>query len=245
MQEQAAKKVAEKPPPKPEDNLFVDPMELELGYGLIRLADANSGGDLLDRVTRVRHKIAQELGIILPKVRIRDNIRLDQRQYQIKIHDVPVAWGTIFADGLLAIDSGATSGKLPGMATTEPAFGRPAVLDRNRAARTGRAARLQRRRAVGGDRHASDRSRPPAQRRTAVASAGPPAARQPQAAFAQGRRRADSRRAQAASRPSGAVQSAARAGAHPQSRNDSRNAGRLTPTGRRIWDCSPNTCGTR
>ena len=64
--------------------------------------------------------------MILPKVRIRDNIRLDQRQYQIKIQDVPVAWGTIFADGLLAIDSGATSGKLPGVATTEPAFGRPA-----------------------------------------------------------------------------------------------------------------------
>jgi len=126
-QEQATKKVQEKPAPKPEDNLFIDPMELELGFGLIRLADANSGGDLLDRVTRVRHKIAQELGMILPKVRIRDNIRLDQRQYQIKIHDVAVAWGTIFADGLLAIDSGATSGKLPGVATTEPAFGRPAI----------------------------------------------------------------------------------------------------------------------
>ena len=124
--DQATQKVQEKPAPKPEDNLFVDPMELELGFGLIRLADANSGGDLLDRVTRVRHKIAQELGMILPKVRIRDNIRLDQRQYQIKIQDVPVAWGTIFADGLLAIDSGATSGKLPGVATTEPAFGRPA-----------------------------------------------------------------------------------------------------------------------
>ncbi len=125
-EEQASKKVQEKPAPKPEDQLIVDPMELELGFGLIRLADANSGGDLLDRVTRVRHKIAQELGMILPKVRIRDNIRLDQRQYQIKIQDVPVAWGTIFPDGLLAIDSGATGGKLPGMATTEPAFGRPA-----------------------------------------------------------------------------------------------------------------------
>src|SRR4029077_2557191 len=112
--------------PKFEDNLLVDPMQLELGFGLIRLANSAAGGDLLDRVTRVRHKIAQELGMILPKVRIRDNIRLDQRQYQIKIQDVPVASGTIFADGLLAIDSGATSGELPGMATTEPAFGRPA-----------------------------------------------------------------------------------------------------------------------
>ena len=127
VQDEVAKKAQEKPAPKPEDNLFVDPMELELGYGLIRLADSSSGGDLLDRVTRVRHKVAQELGIILPKVRIRDNIRLDQRQYQIKIQDVPVAWGECYADGMLAIDTGAASGKIPGMATTEPAFGRPAV----------------------------------------------------------------------------------------------------------------------
>jgi flagellar biosynthesis protein FlhA len=127
-QEQANKKaIPEKPPAKPEDGLFVDPMELELGYGLIRLADTASGGDLLDRVTRVRHKIAQEMGIILPKVRIRDNIRLEQRQYQIKIHDVPVAWGDAFPDGLLAIDSGAVSGQIQGVQTTEPAFGRPAV----------------------------------------------------------------------------------------------------------------------
>ncbi|MGE5194807.1 MAG: flagellar biosynthesis protein FlhA [Deltaproteobacteria bacterium] len=141
VQEQAAKNVSEKPLSKPEDKLFVDPMELELGYGLIRLADANSGGDLLERVTRVRHQIARELGMILPKVRIRDNIRLDQRQYQIKIHDVPVAWGTLFADGLLAIDGGATRGELPGVATTEPAFGRPAywieTMQRDRAERLG------------------------------------------------------------------------------------------------------------
>ncbi len=130
----AAQQVAEeqqaeqsRPEPKPEDNLLVDPMELELGFGLIRLADVNSGGDLLERVTRIRHKIAQELGIILPKVRIRDNIRLEQRQYQIKINDVPVAWGDAFPEGLLAIDTGATNGKVPGVDTVEPAFGRPAV----------------------------------------------------------------------------------------------------------------------
>jgi flagellar biosynthesis protein FlhA len=115
-----------KPDPRPEDNLVVDPLELELGVGLIRLADPSSGGDLLDRVTRVRHKIAQELGIILPKVRIRDNIRLGQRQYQIKIRDVAVAWGEVYTEGLLAIDTGATSGSVPGIDTVEPAFGRPA-----------------------------------------------------------------------------------------------------------------------
>jgi flagellar biosynthesis protein FlhA len=115
-----------RPEPKPEDHLFVDPMELELGVGLIRLANPATGGDLLDRVTRIRHRIAQDLGIILPKVRIRDNIRLDQRQYQIKIRDVPVAWGDVYTDGLLAIDTGATAGEIPGVATTEPAFKRPA-----------------------------------------------------------------------------------------------------------------------
>ncbi len=115
-----------RPEPKPEDHLFVDPLELELGVGLLRLADPATGGDLLDRVTRIRHKIAQELGIILPKVRIRDNIRLGQRDYQIKIRDVAVAWGSIYPDGLLAIDTGATSGEIPGIETVEPAFGRPA-----------------------------------------------------------------------------------------------------------------------
>ena len=114
------------PEPKPEDHLFVDPLELELGVGLLRLADPATGGDLLDRVTRIRHKIAQELGIILPKVRIRDNIRLGQRDYQIKIRDVAVAWGGIYPDGLLAIDTGATNGDIPGIDTVEPAFGRPA-----------------------------------------------------------------------------------------------------------------------
>ena len=119
-------KAQKRPEPRPEENLTVDPLELELGIGLIRLADPGSGGDLLERVTRVRHRIAQELGIILPKVRIRDNIRLDQRQYQLKIRDVPVAWGEIYSDGLLAIDTGATSGEIPGIVTKEPAFGRPA-----------------------------------------------------------------------------------------------------------------------
>lgn len=126
VQQQAEQSVQQKPQPKPEDQLLVDPLELELGYGLIKLADPSSGGDLLDRVTRVRHKIAQELGIILPKVRIRDNIRLDQRSYQIKVRDVPIAWGEAYPDAWLAIDTGSTTGAVPGLATTEPAFGRAA-----------------------------------------------------------------------------------------------------------------------
>ena len=126
VRQQEVRTEQQRPQPKPEEQLLVDPLELELGYGLIKLADPSSGGDLLDRVTRIRHKIAQELGIILPKVRIRDNIRLDQRGYQIKLRDIPIAWGDIYPDGWLAIDTGATTGGVPGIETTEPAFGRPA-----------------------------------------------------------------------------------------------------------------------
>ena len=125
-QQQETQETTRQPERRPEDNLLVDPLELELGVGLIRLADPATGGDLLERVTRVRHKIAQDLGIILPKVRIRDNIRIDQRQYQIKVRDVAVAWGDLYPDGLLAINAGAVTGDIPGIPTTEPAFGRPA-----------------------------------------------------------------------------------------------------------------------
>ena len=68
---------AKPPEERVEDYLTVDPMEIELGVGLIRLADPNRGGDLLDRVQRVRQNVAGEIGIIMPKVRIRDNMRLD------------------------------------------------------------------------------------------------------------------------------------------------------------------------
>ena len=110
-----------------EDYLSVDPMEIEIGVGLIRLADPNRGGDLLERVQRVRQNVATEIGIILPKVRIRDNMRLQQNQYGIKIADMRVADGVVYPGMYLAIDSGVTSGEVPGTPTKEPAFGTPAV----------------------------------------------------------------------------------------------------------------------
>ena len=106
-----------------EDFLTVDPMEIELGVGLIRLADPNRGGDLLDRVQRVRQNIAGEIGILMPKVRIRDNMRLEATAYRIKIADIPVAQAEIQPTQLLAIDSGMTTGKVDGIATKDPAFG--------------------------------------------------------------------------------------------------------------------------
>jgi flagellar biosynthesis protein FlhA len=106
-----------------EDYLTVDPMEIELGVGLIRLADPNRGGDLLDRVQRVRQNIAGEIGILMPKVRIRDNMRLDANQYRIKIADISVAHDELQPTQMLAIDSGVTTGQVDGIPTKDPAFG--------------------------------------------------------------------------------------------------------------------------
>jgi flagellar biosynthesis protein FlhA len=113
----------QKPDERIEDYLTVDPMEIELGVGLIRLADPNRGGDLLERVQRVRQNIAAEIGIIMPKVRIRDNLRLDQNEYRVKIADTPVAGGEVLPGNMLAIDSGTVSGHVDGLPTKDPAFG--------------------------------------------------------------------------------------------------------------------------
>ncbi|MGI9430140.1 MAG: flagellar biosynthesis protein FlhA, partial [Bythopirellula sp.] len=106
-----------------EDYLTVDPMEVEVGVGLIRLADPKRGGDLLERVQRVRQSVASEIGIIMPKVRIRDNMRLEPNSYRIKIADMPVAQDQLEPGHLLAIDSGMTTGTVEGIATKDPAFG--------------------------------------------------------------------------------------------------------------------------
>lgn len=104
--------------------LHVEPLELELGIGLLRLADRSQNGELLDRVTQLRNRIAQELGFILPKVRIQDNLRLDPRQYQILLRGVPLAIGEAYADGLWAVDDGGATGSINGIEASDPVTGR-------------------------------------------------------------------------------------------------------------------------
>ncbi|HQY88751.1 MAG TPA: flagellar biosynthesis protein FlhA, partial [Tepidisphaeraceae bacterium] len=123
-----AKQVAQaKEPDKVEKLLDVDIMSLELGYGLVRLVDTKRGGDLLERISNIRRRLASELGIVVPPVRIRDDLQLGANDYVLKIRGQAVARGTTWPDMLLAMDSGAVTGPLEeGEPTTEPAFGLPA-----------------------------------------------------------------------------------------------------------------------
>ena len=114
-------------PDNVESFLSVDPMELEVGYGLISLVDRKQGGDLLDRITNIRKQIATELGIIVPPIRVRDHLKLEPNGYTIKIKSVGVARGELMPGYLLAIDSGMVSSPIAGIDTREPAFGLPAL----------------------------------------------------------------------------------------------------------------------
>ena len=107
--------------------LHVDPIELEFGYGVIPLADVNQGGDLLDRVVMIRRQLALELGMIVPVIRLRDNIQLNPNQYVIKIKGVEVATGELLMDHFMAMNPGTAEDEIDGIPTHEPAFGLPAI----------------------------------------------------------------------------------------------------------------------
>ena len=115
------------PPKRVEDFLTIDPMEISIGLGLLGLADPSRGGDLMQRITGVRNAVAADLGIILPKVRVRDEMTLGELDYEIRIEGSQVAKATLFPNQLLAIDSGHTTGVIEGQATRDPTFGEPAV----------------------------------------------------------------------------------------------------------------------
>lgn len=106
--------------------LQIDPIELEFGYGIIPLADVNQGGDLLDRVVMIRRQLALELGMIVPIIRLRDNIQLNPNEYIVKIKGVEVAKSEIMLDHFMAMNPGFVEEEIDGINTNEPAFGLPA-----------------------------------------------------------------------------------------------------------------------
>ena len=127
VSKEGQEKEASKSPESVIDLLHVDAIEFEFGYGLIPIADKNQGGDLLDRVIMIRRQCAMELGIVVPVIRIRDNIQLSPNQYVIKIKGNRVASGEIMLNHYLAMSPGVDDESVEGIATVEPAFGMPAL----------------------------------------------------------------------------------------------------------------------
>ena len=110
-----------------EDILKVEMLELTLGYQLIKLADNNQGGDLLERIRSMRRKIASDFGFLMPQVRIRDNLHLQPQQYQIFLKGIRIGEGEIQPAKFLAMDSGMAMGEINGEKTKDPAFGLDAL----------------------------------------------------------------------------------------------------------------------
>ncbi len=128
QKDQAEQDAMEKRKPESVTSLLqVDPLEMEFGYGIIPLVDSAQGGDLLDRVVMIRRQCALDLGVIVPVVRLRDNIQLPNNMYIIKIKGVEVARGEIMQDHYLALRPSETSERISGIETTDPTFGLPAV----------------------------------------------------------------------------------------------------------------------
>ncbi|MCX8106354.1 MAG: flagellar biosynthesis protein FlhA [Ignavibacterium album] len=106
-----------------EQYLQVDPIEIEIGYGLISLVDENQGGNLFQKIAATRKFIALEFGVLIPPVRVRDNLQLNPNQYIIKIKGNIVSSDEIFPDRYLAMNPGGISEQLQGIPTKDPAFG--------------------------------------------------------------------------------------------------------------------------
>ncbi len=105
----------------------VDPLEVEIGYSLIPLVDPEQGGTLLDRITNIRRRSALEMGLIVPPIRIRDNMELESSSYSILIKGVEVGGGLLQVGRLMAMDSGEVVEKIDGSEFTEPVFGLKAI----------------------------------------------------------------------------------------------------------------------
>lgn len=118
------------PPSSPENVLpllTVDPMEVEIGYALISMVDPGQGGDMLDRIGTIRRQMAMDLGLVVPPIRIRDNIQLKPTEYIIRVKGAEVGRGELLPDHYLSMSVDQSDDTLVGIPTTEPSFGLPAV----------------------------------------------------------------------------------------------------------------------
>ncbi len=106
-----------------EELLSLDTLEIEIGYGLVPLVDKGRGGDLLQRISMIRRQLAVELGLVIPPVRIRDNMQLEANDYRVKLRGATIGDGTVHPHLYMAMDSGLASGTIEGIAGREPAFG--------------------------------------------------------------------------------------------------------------------------
>ena len=113
--------------PEPVEHLLtIDPLELEVGYGLIALVDREQGGKFLDRVRSIRRQFAVEMGMVIPPIHIRDNLQLNSSEYQILLKGVKIAGAELMVNHYLAMDPGDATRKIEGIETKEPAFNIPA-----------------------------------------------------------------------------------------------------------------------
>lgn len=113
--------------PDPQELLMVDPLELEIGYSLISIVDPDQGGDLLERIRTLRKQLALELGMVIPPIRIRDNVGLESNKYIIKLRNNPIGDGEVLPGYHLALLPDDLDDPPPGIRTTDPTFGMPAV----------------------------------------------------------------------------------------------------------------------
>ena len=127
MEEEEITEIENKEPENVMNLISVEPMEVEIGYGLIPLADETTGGDLLQRIASVRRQCAIEMGIVVQPIRIRDNLQLKTNEYVIKIRGTVIASSELMANMLLCMDPSGDSSDMQGIRTIEPTFGLPAV----------------------------------------------------------------------------------------------------------------------
>jgi flagellar biosynthesis protein FlhA len=126
-EEGAKQEQAERPEEEEvKDLLEVDTLELEIGFHLIPLVDANQGGTLLNRIKAIRRQVALEMGFIMPPVRIRDNLQLENSAYSLLLNGVKCAQGAVYQDRYMVMNPGGDLDDVEGVPTKEPAFGLPA-----------------------------------------------------------------------------------------------------------------------